>query len=118
MFNRHQCSCTTGLEYREQLRQCTFHSDTSSARGHTGAARIGHSDCPVVASTNVIPQTGIHGYMSSITNSEHTSGVHRQGAQARTTQEPQLEDLCLANIWREKLVSQGWPSEACDMINL
>ena len=104
-----------GLGTGEQLCQSSLLLNPQGPGCPPVAAGHSHTHSPLVARSNMVPQASKNGPVSPSPPSSIKPGVvPRQ--KARTPKESPLEDVCLADIWKESLVSKaGWSehSAAC-----
>ena len=121
--SRRGCPGATELGSAEhvQLRVSTFPSPASRVRD--GSVSGGGGQMHVIAprcmsSTKLVQDTPKAVVCSTNSSSPQFRCIPEHGNASRSPEEPKVADLCLADLWKERLKDLGWSVRACQQLPL
>ena len=81
--------------------------------GKKSASR-GNPNCPLVAKSTMVSKTEENDDFTSLPDKKSTESSGEEKCSTRTIKESEMETICMEDIWKSKLKSQGWSPRAAD----
>ena len=111
-----QCSGTNRLENRGQLCKLPLSHDTRRVSGDKSTGGCSNHHCPGMEGTTVVQAAQSNGNRHSISFAAFNSSFQKPSSLPRTTKKHEMENICLENLWKEKLTAVGWAPHLASII--
>ena len=104
---RGRCSRSTGLGSGKQLCEPSLCSHPQGSTGPQRPAGNSHHHSPLVASPSMVSNPSADGHLPS-NKAPQSKPLLVPRDPPRASQKPPVENIRLADLWRDSLVHQGW----------
>ena len=112
------CLFSIRLAGRKQFHKRTLPSSPSYSKQTRSVSGLCHYHSSIVQSSPIFSETDQQINRCSYTASQSTHVLHTNVKHVtRTVKKPKMEDLCLENLWKERLLSRHWSLEAIKSYN-